>query len=193
MSWLPWPVRTCPRKCFTNCIITIKCAFLDYNIINLFTLYKIMHWAQYKPTVFFYFCSSSIFLHATSDGMPAKNEKAKVLHYLEACFQPMTPTNEPVANIIDGNVQLNVLSPRPDNFHGVAEMVLDRLSKIINNLGRRFGTSKMHLSSPPPPWLRLLSVLRRWFCCCWLFVYCYSHCGSLQLFYVLLYVALCPF
>ena len=22
-------------------------------------------------------------------------------------------------------------------------------------------------------------VLRRWFCCCWLFVYCYSHCGSL--------------
>ena len=33
----------------------------------------------------------------------------------------------------------------------------------------------MHLS---PRWLRLLSVLRRWFCCCWLFVYCYSHCGS---------------
>ena len=31
------------------------------------------------------------------------------------------------------------------------------------NLGRRFGTSKMHLS---PRWLRLLSVLRRWFCCC---------------------------
>ena len=26
-------------------------------------------------------------------------------------------------------------------------------------------TSKMHLS---PRWLRLLSVLRRWFCCCWL-------------------------
>ena len=35
------------------------------------------------------------------------------------------------------------------------------------NLGRRFGTSKMHLS---PHWLRLLSVLRRWFCCCWLVV-----------------------
>ena len=31
------------------------------------------------------------------------------------------------------------------------------------------------------------------FCCCWLFVYCYSHCGSLSLFYVLLYVTLCPF
>ena len=33
------------------------------------------------------------------------------------------------------------------------------------NLGRRFGTSKMHLSPPPPRWLRLLSVLSRWFCC----------------------------
>ena len=41
---------------------------------------------------------------------------------------------------------------------------------------------------PPPPWLRLLSVLRRWFCCCWLFVYCNSLCGSLWLFYLLLYV-----
>ena len=39
---------------------------------------------------------------------------------------------------------------------------------------RRFDTSKMHLS---PRWLRLLSVLRRWFYCCWLFVYCYSHIG----------------
>ena len=46
----------------------------------------------------------------------------------------------------------------------------------ITNLGRRFGTSKMHIS---PRWPRLLSVLRRWFCCCCLFVYCYFHCGSL--------------
>ena len=44
------------------------------------------------------------------------------------------------------------------------------------NLGRRFGTSKMHLS---PQWLGLLSILRRWFCRCCLFVYCYYHCGSL--------------
>ena len=28
----------------------------------------------------------------------------------------------------------------------------------------------MHLSPPPPRWLRLLSVLRQWFCCCWLFL-----------------------
>ena len=42
-------------------------------------------------------------------------------------------------------------------------------------LGRRFGTSKMHLPPPPPPqWFRLLSVLRRWLCCSWLFVYCKS-------------------
>ena len=31
-----------------------------------------------------------------------------------------------------------------------------------HNLGRRFGTNKMHLS---PQWLLMLSVLRRWFCC----------------------------
>ena len=38
------------------------------------------------------------------------------------------------------------------------------------------GTNTMHLTPPPPPprWLRLLSVLRRWFCCCWLFVYCWE-------------------
>ena len=30
-----------------------------------------------------------------------------------------------------------------------------------------------------PRWLGLLSVLGRWFCCCWLVVCCYSHCGSL--------------
>ena len=35
------------------------------------------------------------------------------------------------------------------------------------NLGQRFGTSKMHLS---PQWFWLLSVLRWWFCCCWFVV-----------------------
>ena len=35
-------------------------------------------------------------------------------------------------------------------------------------MGRRSNTSKMHLS---PRWLRLMPVLRRWFCCCWLVVY----------------------
>ena len=59
-----------------------------------------------------------------------------------------------------------------------------------NRLGRRFGTSKINLS-PPPPWLRLLSVLRRWFCCCWHNVYCYSYwgvCNCSMFCYTLLYV-----
>ena len=62
--------------------------------------------------------------------MPAKTEKAKVLHYLEAYFQVLTTTNGPVANLIDGNVQLYVLSPIPDNFQRVAEMVLDIKSQL---------------------------------------------------------------
>ena len=41
----------------------------------------------------------------------------------------MTTKNEPVANIIDGNVQLDALSNIPDNFKGVAEMVFDLLPK----------------------------------------------------------------
>ena len=67
---------------------------------------------------------------ATADGMPTKTEKSKLLHHLEACVEPMTaPTNEPVAHVIDGNASLYVLSPIPDNFEGVAEMVFDRLPK----------------------------------------------------------------
>ena len=46
----------------------------------------------------------------------------------------------------------------------------------------------MHLS---PQWLWLLTVLRQWFCCCWFVVDCYSHCGIMQLFHVLLCVILC--
>ena len=61
--------------------------------------------------------------------MPKRTEKTKVLHPLEACSQPLTTTNKPVANVIDGNVQLYVLSYIPDNFQGVAEMVLDHLPK----------------------------------------------------------------
>ena len=36
---------------------------------------------------------------------------------------------QPTANIIDGNVQLHILSPIPDNFQGVIEIVLDGLPK----------------------------------------------------------------
>ena len=59
--------------------------------------------------------------------MPAKTEKAKVLHHLEFCFSVLTTTNEPVVNVIDGNVRLFHI---PDNFQGVAEMVLDHLPKL---------------------------------------------------------------
>ena len=63
----------------------------------------------------------SPFLHATADDMSAQTEKTKVLHYLEACCKVLTTTNEPLANIIDYI---------PDNFQGVAEMVLYRLPKL---------------------------------------------------------------
>ena len=36
---------------------------------------------------------------------------------------------QPDANIIDGNVQLHVLSHLPDNFQGVTEIVSDGLTK----------------------------------------------------------------
>ena len=61
--------------------------------------------------------------------MPAKAEKTNVLHHLEVSFQPLTLTNEPIANINNGNCQLYVLSPIPDNFQGVAKMVFIRLVK----------------------------------------------------------------
>ena len=67
------------------------------------------------------------------DGMTAKTEKPKVLHNLNACLLPSAPTNEPVLNVIDGNVQIYVLSPIPDNFQGVAEMVLDPFAKLLRS------------------------------------------------------------
>ena len=36
---------------------------------------------------------------------------------------------QPTANIIDGNVQLDLLSLIPDNFQGVTEIVSDGLPK----------------------------------------------------------------
>ena len=55
--------------------------------------------------------------------MPAKTEKAKGLHHLQAYYQQVATTNGPVANVIYGNVQFYVF----DEFQGVAEMVLNRL------------------------------------------------------------------
>ena len=61
--------------------------------------------------------------------MAAKTEKSKVLHYFKACFNVLTSKKHPAANIIDGNVQLHVLSHIPDNFPGVTEIVSDGLPK----------------------------------------------------------------
>ena len=102
------------------------------SLINLFTLYKIINRAQYRPTG--YPIPSLVqfpFPHVTAGGRPAKTEKVKVLHYLDACFQPLTPTNEPVANVNDGSVQLYVLSSISDNFQDVAEIVLNHLANSI--------------------------------------------------------------
>ena len=38
---------------------------------------------------------------------------------------------QPTANIIDGNVQLDILSLIPDNFQGVTEIVSDGLPKPL--------------------------------------------------------------
>ena len=66
------------------------------------------------------------------------------------------------------------------------------------NLGRKFGAGKMHLSPPTHTHtrkLRLLSVLRRWLCCFWSMDYCLMYfplfvdVPCLPLFwYALLYV-----
>ena len=46
-----------------------------------------------------------------------------------------------------------------------------------SSIGRIFGTSKKYFSGTKcPKCLWLLSFLRRWFCCCWFVVDCYSHC-----------------
>ena len=61
--------------------------------------------------------------------MVAKTKKSKVLHYFKACFNVPTSKKQPAANIIDGNVQLHVLSHIPDNFQGVTEIVSGGLPK----------------------------------------------------------------
>ena len=67
---------------------------------------------------------------ATADGMPAKTDKSKLLHNLEASVESVTkPTDEPIAYVYDGNATLQSLAPIPDNFEGVAEMVFNLLSK----------------------------------------------------------------
>ena len=52
-----------------------------------------------------------------------------VLYSHKASIKVLTTKNEPVANKIDGNVQLYVLSHIPDNVQSVTKMVFDCLPK----------------------------------------------------------------
>ena len=58
---------------------------------------------------------------------------------------------QPSANIIDGNVQLHILSLIPDNFQGVTEVVSDGLPKpsrvnfVTKENLKFFGRSKILL------------------------------------------------
>ena len=56
-----------------------------------------------------------------------------MLHSFKACFNVLTETKkyEPVACIVDGNVQLYVLYHMPDNFQGETKMVFDRQAAEI--------------------------------------------------------------
>ena len=56
-------------------------------------------------------------------------KSSSVLPSFKACFKVLTTKNEPVANIINDNVKLDVLLYIPDNFQGVAEMIFGRLPK----------------------------------------------------------------
>ena len=100
------------------------------NLINLFTLYRssIEHNIELL-VILFVPLSTFPLLNATANDMAAKTEKAKVFNYFKACFNVLTTKNKPAANIIDGNVQLHVLSHIQDNFQGVTEIVSDGLPK----------------------------------------------------------------
>ena len=113
-------------KSTQNKMLQIKA---ERNIFGQLVLLSVEHNIDLQVTLS-YPLGPVPFSLATADGMPTKTEKSKLLHHLEACVEPMTaPTNEPVAHVIDGNASLYVLSPIPDNFEGVAEMVFDRLPK----------------------------------------------------------------
>ena len=91
------------------------------SLINVFTLYEsyIEHNVELL-IILFYPQSSFHLLNAIAIDVPTKTEKSKVLH----SFNVLTTKKQPVANLIDGNVQLNFLSHIPDNFQGVTEIVL---------------------------------------------------------------------
>lgn len=69
---------------------------------------------------------------ATGDGLPAKTDKAKMLHTLETDQAAIVnPGNDKIsAYIIDGNALLHSLTSIPDNFGQLAGKVFNCLSKV---------------------------------------------------------------
>ena len=101
------------------------------NLINLFTLYEFSTEHTIELLVMlFYPKSTFLLLNATANDMAAKTKKSKVLHSLRlASMYNNDNKQQPVANIIYGNIQLHVLPHIPDNFQGVTEIVSDGLPK----------------------------------------------------------------
>ena len=58
-----------------------------------------------------------------------RNQEIIGFTLFEGLLQCTDIRNQPVANIIDGNVQLHIISLIPDNFQGVTEIVSDGLPK----------------------------------------------------------------
>ena len=66
-----------------------------------------------------------IFVRSVEDGL----EPSQTYDEVNKLLLVLTLNKQPAANIIDGNVQLHVLSHIPDNFQGVTEIVSDGLPK----------------------------------------------------------------
>ena len=115
--------------------------------INLFILHKspIQHNVDLLGILFY---SSASLFNAITDDMPAKHEKSKVLHSFKACFKVLTTTKkEPVANLLDGKIQLYILSYISVNFQGETEMTFDNLPKSSRVTLLQMYLKKTQLSS----------------------------------------------
>ena len=66
---------------------------------------------------------------ATADGMPAKTDKAKLLHYLEGKNQMQRPTTGEISYVVDGNAVIQSIVSLPGTFGELADSVFEQLPK----------------------------------------------------------------
>ncbi|KAK3735621.1 hypothetical protein QZH41_007397 [Actinostola sp. cb2023] len=97
---------------------------------------------------------------ATSDGMPVKTEKAKLLHFLDGKNQVQRPTTGEIFYVIDGNALLHAMVAIPSTFGDLADSVFEQLPKEVERSRR--GTSAPHLvrgplTKVPRDWKKFLS------------------------------------